>query len=162
FQDLPKAPGRAGERRKTKLHPQTLYPRAFNSSTRLSATTIGIMSLPILKVTHQPTEADLIRMFYRVRLHWARHEGEETQLDFGTAFTNPELPKYANQILDAFTPEGSSAAEVITQAKEHFDQAGVVCTRWVLAPSVPESQTKPLADALQSAGYIRSSYDILH
>src|ERR1043165_5930938 len=119
---------------------------------------MAIMSLPILKVTHEPTPADLIRMFHRVRLHWARHEAEETSFDFGTAFTNPQLPQYGNQVLDALIPDGYSADQIIAEAQEHFQQAGATCRRWVLAPGAPESQTKPLADALQSCGLVASSY----
>jgi len=119
------------------------------------------MALPILKVSHA-SEGDLLRMFHRARLHWARHEAEETTFDFGTAFTNPQLPRYGNQVVDALVPDGLSAAEVLAQAEEHFEKAGAVCRRWVMAPGAGEARTKPLVEALMGRGFVRGSYDILH
>jgi GNAT superfamily N-acetyltransferase len=123
------------------------------------------MPLPILNVLNTPSAADLVRYFHRTALHWARHVGDESVLDFGTAFTNAQLAgaPYFNQMLDALVPAGMNAAEVIAAAEQHFrETARVACRRWVLAPSAPEEQTRPLREALQSREYQRSAFDILY
>ena len=55
------------------------------------------MSLPILSSRPEPTAADLIRLYYRTELHWARQLAEEeAALDIGTALFNPSLPDVAD------------------------------------------------------------------
>ena len=64
------------------------------------------MPLPILNVTAAATPRTLIRLFNQTERDYVRHLGEETQLDFGTAFHNATLRNVhdANCVLDAFVP----------------------------------------------------------
>ena len=59
------------------------------------------MPLPILSTHPQPSASDLVRLYHRCDLHWARQVAEEeTVLDVGTALTNRELrEQYSRQII---------------------------------------------------------------
>lgn len=120
--------------------------------------------LPILQSVHQPGADDLVRLFHRTELHWSRHLGEEAALDAGTAITNPELPNVwnANRVLDAAVPAGSSPADVVLEADEHFAAQGVRCAQWTANPAAPAERTAPLAEHLTAAGWRVEADDILH
>lgn len=122
------------------------------------------MSLPILHITHEPTREDLIRLFHRTELHWTRHLGEETALDAGTAFVNPELPTVsnANRMLDALLPEDLSPAQAVEQVDEHFRAAGTRCLSWLMNPSAPPGRNAPLEAHLLAHGHRRVPDDIYY
>jgi hypothetical protein len=69
------------------------------------------MPLPIIT---QPAES-LLRLFGRSEVQWSQHLAEETQLDFGLAFANKDLPDVpaANCLLDVAIQAGMSSAEAI-------------------------------------------------
>jgi ribosomal protein S18 acetylase RimI-like enzyme len=121
------------------------------------------MPLPILQAHSNPTPQDLVRLFHRTQLHWMRHVGDEMQLDAGVAITNRGLPNIwdANGVIEAAVPPGASPADTVDEVRQHFGQAGTTCRQWILNPSAAESQTVPLADYLQSVGYVPRSYDIM-
>src|SRR3712207_3408877 len=110
------------------------------------------MPLPILNTRPEPSADDLVRLFHRTELHYTQPLAEETQLDAGTAFTNPELPDVyvANRVLSAALPEGVSPADAVAEVESHFAEKGTRCWRWTLNPSAPPAQTKPLRDHLES------------
>src|SRR5580765_7887534 len=105
------------------------------------------MPLPILQASVEPTPDNLVRLFHRTELHWTRHLGEEAQLDFGTAFTNPSLPDVAaaNCVMDAAVPEGTAPQAVVEHVEAHFASQRVRCRQWVLNPAAPPERTRPLA-----------------
>jgi ribosomal protein S18 acetylase RimI-like enzyme len=64
--------------------------------------------------------------------------------------------------VDALVPQGMTPAAVCQQVQDHFAQAGGVCRRWVLNPSVPSQQTQPLAEELVRRKCTPRSLDVLH
>ena len=122
------------------------------------------MPLPILQADNDPTPEDLLRLFHRTELHWMRHVGEEAQLDAGVAFTNPQLPDVwdANGVIDAAVPPGASPAEVVEEVRDHFARAGAECRRWILNPSAPGPQARPLVEHLASAGWHPRPYNVMY
>jgi GNAT superfamily N-acetyltransferase len=122
------------------------------------------MPLPILNVRPTPTPDDLVRYFHRTELHYTQPLGEETQLDAGTAFTNPELPDVydANRILDASLPEGTSPPDAFAEVESHFAGKGTRCWRWTLNSSAAPGDTEPLREYLLSRGYVPDPVDVLY
>src|SRR5690348_909553 len=100
------------------------------------------MPLPILHTGPSRSDEDLVRLFHRTELHWTQHLAEETALDAGTAFANPELPTVwnANRILDASLPEGASPADALNEVQEHYRAQGTRCWDWVLNPALPNDR----------------------
>lgn len=121
------------------------------------------MPLPVLQISPRSGE-DLVRLFHRTELHWARHLGEEISLAVGTAFTNPQLPSVhnANRILDAALPEGMSPEEAMREVEDHYREQGTRCRQWVINPAAPATATGPLAEHLRAAGFKPRAADILH
>jgi len=121
------------------------------------------MRLEILDAHNEATPADLVRLFHRTQLHWVRHLGEETQLDAGVAFTNPELAGIsdANGIIDAALPPDATPVQAVEEVRRHFQQVGTACRQWIFNPAAPDSQTKPLVEFLENAGWRAHRYDIL-
>ena len=122
------------------------------------------MPLPILN-NRDASADDLLRFFHRTELHWARQVAEdETTLDCGVTLTNPALPLVheANQILDAFVPEGMTVNDVIAMVDEPFRAAGTRCWKWTINPSMPPERTRPLEDHLLATGFRRESYDLMY
>jgi ribosomal-protein-alanine N-acetyltransferase len=104
-----------------------------------------------------------VRLFHRTELHWVRHVAEETQLEAGTAFTNPALPlREANLVMDAALPPGVSADAAYAEVEAHFAARGARCLSWILNPSAPPEQTRPLIEALGVRGWRLWPLDILY
>jgi len=122
------------------------------------------MPLPILQVHSQPSQADLIRFYHKIELNWARHLGEETALDVGTAICNPQIAEVrdANRVMDVALPERMSAAAAMELVEGHFSQQGARCWKWIMSPGAPESATKPLVELLLERGYPRRRMDIMY
>jgi ribosomal protein S18 acetylase RimI-like enzyme len=120
--------------------------------------------LPVLKGAFAAGRDDLVRFFHKIELESARHLGEETQLDCGTAIVNPDLSRVndANGVLDAAIPPGAAVDDVIAQVDEQFASASSMCRRWVMNPSAKAQETAPLAERLIARGFARRSLDILH
>ena len=117
------------------------------------------MPLPLLSTTSH----DLLRHFLRCDLHRVRHLIEsETQLDPGTALTNPALPTVhdANHVRDAALPSGLSPEQAVARVNAHFTAAGTRCAYYVLNPSHPDAQTAPLRDHLLATGGILAVGDL--
>jgi len=122
------------------------------------------MPLPILQTTTAPTPENLLRLFHRTELHWVRHVGEEAQLDAGVAFTNADMPGVwdGNMMIDAAVPPGGTAEDAEREVNEHFAAAGTACLRWLMNPSAPEAQTRPLVDYLLAKGWTRWVNDVMY
>jgi ribosomal protein S18 acetylase RimI-like enzyme len=136
----------------------------MNVPPRASGRYNAAMSLPVLKGAAAVGRDDLVRFFHKIQLEYGRHLGDETQLDCGTAIVNAALQDVtsANGVFDAWLPPGTTAVAAFESVTAHFAQASSVCQRWVLNPSVPVEQTRPLADDLVQRGYARQTMDILH
>jgi ribosomal protein S18 acetylase RimI-like enzyme len=119
------------------------------------------MPLPILS---NPVESDLIRLFHRMTLHFTQHLGESTDLDVGTAISNPALANVydANVLMDASLPDGVSPEQAIAEVNQHYLAAGTVCRTWVMNPSAPKERTEPLAAHLLDRGAGIVANDILY
>src|SRR4051812_16511936 len=124
----------------------------------------NVMSLPILKVTSAPTTETLIRYLHQTESKWTEHLSEIAVLDFGTAWTNPQLSRVfiANRMLDVSLPPGVSPKDAMAQADEHFAQRGVTCMQWVMNPSAAAEQTQPMVEYLLSNGFERGIADIMY
>jgi ribosomal protein S18 acetylase RimI-like enzyme len=122
------------------------------------------MPLPILKASSEPTGDDLLRYFHRAQLHWTRHLGEESTLDFGVAFTNPTLNRVhdANRILEASVPLGATADEAVRQVQTFYASRGCTCYQWVPNPSAEPGRVAPLVDHLLTLGHRRQASDVMH
>ena len=122
------------------------------------------MPLPILN-NRDSSPADLVRLFHRTELHWCRQVSEEeAALDCGVALTNPTLPlvHQANQLLDAFVPDGESAASVFATVNDHFAAAGTRCFKWTMNPSMAVDRTRSLEDHLLASGFRRETCDLMY
>ena len=122
------------------------------------------MPLPILQGGREASRDDLVRLFHRTELHWTRHVAEEAPLDVGTAFSNPELSNiwYANRVLDAAVPEGTTPADAAEEVRQHYHARGARCWQFVMNPSAPPARTAPLAEHLAAGGWVKEAFDILH
>src|SRR5271170_6073005 len=122
------------------------------------------MPLPILKSTIAATSGDLLRYASQLEIAWTGHLSHETVLDCGRAFVEPKLAAvhYANRMLDAAVPPGSTAQEVVEQVERHFAGAGARCWQWVLNVSAPADRTVPLAELLIGRSYCKNVLDVLH
>lgn len=122
------------------------------------------MPLPILGDKREPTEQDLLRLFHRTELHWARHLGEEAQLDVGTAFTNAELSRVwdANRMMDAVLPEGVTPPEAVAQVEEHFAAQGTRCAKWSMNLAARVERLEPLTEHLLSLGHWVYTAEVFH
>jgi GNAT superfamily N-acetyltransferase len=121
------------------------------------------MSLPILKSNFASPQT-LMRYFHKTETEWTRHIAEQTDLDFGTAWHNEQLPNtwLANRVLDAQLPDDLTPHAAFDQAAEHFTSRGLVCWQWLMNPSAPPERTGPLAEYLLAHGYRRESVDVMH
>ncbi|HEY1683504.1 MAG TPA: GNAT family N-acetyltransferase [Tepidisphaeraceae bacterium] len=114
--------------------------------------------LPIL----QSSSDDLLRYYRRAKLQWARHIAEETQLDFGIVFFNPQLPlRDANRVYDAFVPPAMKVSDILTEADQFFAARNLRCTQWTLSASADPASGKELVDAILSRGYRADLYDVM-
>jgi GNAT superfamily N-acetyltransferase len=122
------------------------------------------MPLPILKSAVTATPADLVRYFHKLELEWARHLGEETELDCGTAIISRDLPNVhdGNRLLDAALPPSISVESAAAAVQRHFADAGCTCDRWVMNPSAESSRVLPLVENLLSRGFSKQATDIFH
>ena len=122
------------------------------------------MSLPILPSHRSVSTDDLIRFFYQAETDWGRQVGEESPLDAGRALTNPGLAQVsdANQVVDAAVPAGATPQDVVAEADAHFAAQGTAVLKWVINPSLPVAQTKPLAEHVTSLGFHPRGYEIYH
>lgn len=122
------------------------------------------MQLPVVHATSDASAETLVRYFHQTQAHWSAHMAEADELDFGTAWVNPQLGRVymANRVLDAALPEGMSAAQAMDVADAHYAARGAACWQWVMNPSMPESQTAPLTELLHQRGFVRISTDIMH
>jgi GNAT superfamily N-acetyltransferase len=120
------------------------------------------MPLPILQPHGDPTREDLLRYYARGQLHWARHLGEEAQLDVGTAINNASLADVwgANQVRDVSLAEGMTPQQAMQEVSEHFAAAGTRCRAWTMNPAAPAARTRLMADHLLAQGYQRASHEI--
>lgn len=121
------------------------------------------MQLPVLSHS-APGAADLMRMFAQTERVWARHLGEETVLDFGTAIRSVELPNVydANLLLDAALPPGFSAEQAFEAVTAHFAEAGQRCWAWSPNVSADAAQIAPLRQYLLERNYRHQLTDVLH
>jgi ribosomal protein S18 acetylase RimI-like enzyme len=104
-----------------------------------------------------------VRLFHQTENRWCQHVGEEEQLDAGTAYTNPGLPRVydANKITDVALPEGMTAEEAFEQVRAHYSARGVGCHYWTMNPSAAESKTKPIIELLLFRGHRAESTNLM-
>jgi ribosomal protein S18 acetylase RimI-like enzyme len=122
------------------------------------------MPLPILN-NRDVSPDDLVRLFHRTELHWARQVAEdEVTLECGVAMVTPALPRVhmANQLLDGFMPDDMSPADVVAHVDETYRAAGVRCCKWTINPSMPPERTRPLEEHLLSNGFRRETFDLMY
>ena len=62
----------------------------------------------------------------------------------------------------AALPAGMSPAEAVGQVEAHFASVGVRCGCWIMNPSAPEVQNRPLIDHLLAGGLQACHDDIMH
>jgi GNAT superfamily N-acetyltransferase len=113
------------------------------------------MPLPILNHPTSPGGEDLLRFYDHTQKLWSEHLAEAVQLDVGTAYANVELPGVddANRILDAALPDGMTAAAAVKAAHESYLGRGGRCMAWVMNPSAPFQQNRPLIEYLLESGF---------
>jgi len=121
------------------------------------------MPLPILNSRHEPSPADLIRLFNKTETLWVEHVGEAELLELGTAYTNPSLNEVheANLIRDVSLPENVSPQRAFEEVEEYFRVKGVPCYYWSFNPSAPEATARPMIELLLSRGYQAIASDIM-
>src|SRR5258708_36393266 len=103
-----------------------------------------MMPLTVLKSASASTPEQLIRLFHQSQLEWARHLGEETELDYGRWISDPAIC-----LLDAYLLPGMKPADLIAEMNQRSPDWRC-CS---LNPSVPADQTTPLTNALMSNGW---------
>src|SRR3954470_3839639 len=104
------------------------------------------MPLPILNTRHEPSQADLIRLFYKTETLWVEHMAEGEQLDFGTAYTNPALNEVheANLIRDVLVPGDHSPQQIFEKVEEYYRSKNVPCYYWSMNPSTAAESARPM------------------
>jgi ribosomal protein S18 acetylase RimI-like enzyme len=122
------------------------------------------MPLPILKVTNVVTPQTLLRYFFQTERQWSGHVAEETNLDFGVAFTNPVLSRVriANRIFDVALPDAVTPQEIFEQVGSHFAKLGTRCHEWLTNISAAAEQTQSMIDWLKAHGFREHREDILY
>lgn len=118
-------------------------------------------SLPVLPPAADA--ADMLRAYHRAQRLYSAHLGEETALEFGTAYHNVELPRVwdANILFDLTLHEGVSPETLIAAALDHYARAGTRCRVWVPNPSMPAPRAQALEDALLARGMTRYEVAVL-
>ena len=106
--------------------------------------------LTVLKTSSASSPEQLVRLFHQSQLEWARHLGEETELDFGRWIDGP------NCLLDAFPLPGMKASDLIGEMASRSWEG---CS---LNPSAAKEQTAPLVDALLTAAWTACPLNILY
>jgi hypothetical protein len=106
--------------------------------------------LTVLKTSSASSPEQLVRLFHQSQLEWARHLGEETELDFGRWIDGP------NCLLDALLLPGMKASDLIGEMANRSWQC---CS---LNPSAAKEQTAPLVEALLTAGWTACPLNILY
>jgi len=121
------------------------------------------MPLPILNSRHEPSHADLIRLFNKTETLWVEHLAESEQLEFATAYTNSSLNEVheANLIRDVSLPEDVSPHRAFEEVEEYYRAKGVPCYYWSFNPSAPEAAGRPMIELLLSRGYQAIASDIM-
>jgi ribosomal protein S18 acetylase RimI-like enzyme len=106
----------------------------------------------------------LVRLFHKTEARWNEHLAEPHPLDVGTAYANPELADWAvaSHMRDVALPAGMSPAEAVAQVEAHFASVGLRCGCWIMNPSAPEAQNRPLIDHLLAGGLAACRDDILY
>jgi hypothetical protein len=86
---------------------------------------------------------------------------EEAQLDFGTAFANPNLPDVpeANCLLDVTVPTDVSPGEIVAQAIKFFAERKSRCLRWAINPG---DDSSVLTNYFRSSGYTINHRHLLY
>jgi ribosomal protein S18 acetylase RimI-like enzyme len=122
------------------------------------------MPLPILQVRSEPTDVDLRRLFHRTDSMWVGGVAEGTQLECGTAYANAALGSVwdANNVRDAALPEGMTPVHAVAEVDAHYAGQAVRCAYWVMNPSAPEANTRPLAEHLLASGHHAVRDDIFY
>jgi ribosomal-protein-alanine N-acetyltransferase len=121
------------------------------------------MPLPILSVRHEPTRADLLRLFHRTEAMWVGHLSAGHALDVGTAYCNPALDRVwdANNVRDAALQPGMSPAGALAEVDALYARLGARSVYWVTNPSAGAAQTRPLTEHLAAVGYREQADDVL-
>jgi ribosomal protein S18 acetylase RimI-like enzyme len=122
------------------------------------------MPLPVIGARHEASESDLLRLFHKTGAMWAGHLAEPEQLEVGTAFVNGELGRVwdANQVRDVALPAGESVEGVMKEVEECFAGKGSRCLKWVMNPSAPEGQTRPIVEHLLRLGYRAREWEVFY
>ena len=110
------------------------------------------MPLPILNTRQEPSQSDLIRLFYKTETLWCEHVAEAEQLDFGTAYTNPSLNEVheANLIRDVSMPEDRSPQNIFEEVEEYYRAKDTVCYYWSFNPTTSEQAARPMVELVKS------------
>jgi len=121
------------------------------------------MPLPILNTRHEPSHADLIRLFLKTENLWAEHIATAEALDVGTAYANAELGEVwdANTIRDVSLAEDLTPEDAFEQVEAHYASKKTKCYYWTFNPSAPPQRTQPLMELLLSRGYQIFSNDVM-
>ena len=113
------------------------------------------MPLPVIGARHEASESDLLRLFHKTGAMWAGHLAEPEQLEVGTAYANAELGRVwdANQVRDVALPAGVSVEAAMKEVERCFAEKGSRCLSWVMNPSAPAGQTRPIVEHLLRLRY---------
>lgn len=121
------------------------------------------MPLPILNSRHEPSHADLIRLFHKTENLWCEHLAGAEALDVGTAFANGELAEVwdANNVRDVALSDEAGPQQAFDEVEAHYASKGTKCFYWTFNPSAPAQRTQPLMDLLVARGYQVYSNDVM-
>lgn len=122
------------------------------------------MPLPILNVTSAPTTETLLRYYHQLQTKWTEHTSQSTPFDFGTAWASPQLSRVymANRVVDVALADDTTPLSAIEQIEQHYASVGAQVWQWVMNPSAPPEQTRPMIESLLAGGYESSSHDIMY
>ena len=130
----------------------------------VAAVESSLMSLPILRVEEKPSDEVLCRYFHQTERVWASQIAEAEHLDFGTAYTNADIPNVweANAVHDARVPKGMSLAEVLESAQAYFASKGTKGRMWILNSTATPDETDPLRGHFQERQFRKLTSNVLH
>ncbi len=122
------------------------------------------MPLPVLRADFAGSPEDLMRLFLRTQLHWSRHLAEETVLDWGTVFANPQLPGVvaANRVMDVSLPAEMMPQQAVDEVNAAFAKRKGHCRQWVMAASGDAGGRQRMVEHLLRLGCRERSRDVMY
>jgi ribosomal protein S18 acetylase RimI-like enzyme len=121
------------------------------------------MPLPILNSRQEPSQSDLIRLFYKTETLWVEHVAEGEPLEMGTAYSNPSLGEVheANLMREVALNDDVSPQQAFEEVEAYYRSKATPCYYWSFNPSITTEAARPMVELLLLRGYQAIQSDIM-